>query len=629
MCGLAGIWDPDGCPSDDRSSELVARMLQRLAHRGPDGSDVVFGTRLALGAVRLAIFDVERGNQPFVSEDRRHAVALNGSLVNHVELREELRREGVVFRTECDTEVLLHLFRREGPACLSRIDGMFAVVLADLESGETWLARDPCGIKPLYHARDARGRLLFASEIRALLVSGGVPARVGGDALLQYLAFQLPLGPTTLVDGVQRVPPGSVLHLQRGREPRLEPLPEWHEVFHVPDGREPAARRMREILEDAVRTHVRADVPVGCHLSGGLDSSLVQALAVRAHGAPLPGFVGAFGGAGFDEREPARRVARELGCPLHEVVITPDDARDSLPRALAAIDEPMAGPGLLPQWHLSKLASEHVTVTLTGHGGDELFAGYVRQLVLRFEQALNAALDRGEVTAMRRIAPALAALEGYGPLLTRHFRGGRTDSLPRRHFRLLHRGAGLASVLVGDIAERLAAYPARDVFESLFSELVGPTQDDIEGVRASLRFEQAVLLPALLHVEDRTSMAWSIESRVPLLGRRVLAYVDALPTEFLLAGVEPKSFLRAAASTLLPRAAAERKDKMGFPVPLAEWARGPLAGWTRDVLLDRQARWRDRIDRPALERMLEEQSIEARPLWALLSLELWERSLTC
>lgn len=627
MCGLAGIWDADGNPSDGESRATLDRMLGAMRHRGPDGRRSVEGRRLAFGAVRLAVFDPERGAQPFVSDDGRLAVALNGAIVNHEELREELERAGVAFRTTCDTEVLLRLFEREGVEALGRLDGMFAVVLADLATGDTWLARDPCGVKPLHHARDERGRTVFASEIRALCTALPGRPRIDRDALLEYLAFQLPLGEDTLVEGVRRVLPGSVVHLSPEHGVRVLPLPQWLGAIDVPDDRDAAVALLRDIVGRSVQRQLRADVPLGCHLSGGVDSSLVQSLATRRLGPDVPAFVGAFERRGFDERPAARRVAEELGCPLHEVVITADDARESLPAALAAIDEPMAGPGLLPQWHVSRLASEHVRVTLTGHGGDELFGGYVRQLVLQFELALGAALDRGDAAPMNRLAPALRALEGYQPLLRRHFAGSRTEPLARRHFRLLHRGGELGSVLTGDLARELERYPAADVFEGAFHRAVGAASEDLEGVRAAVRFEQAVLLPALLHVEDRTSMAWSLESRVPLLGREVLAFVEACPTRFLLEGALPKSLLRDAAGADLPRAAAERSDKMGFPVPLTEWARDGLGDWVREVLLDPGSSRRERVDRAALERLLEEQSIEARPLWALLSLELWERSL--
>jgi asparagine synthase (glutamine-hydrolysing) len=618
MCGIAGIWgrEAPGARVAAWTADVRA-MLDEIRHRGPDGEHVVVNEAGVLGACRLAVIDPEHGAQPMETADRRFALALNGEVVNHVELREELRREGAAFRTRCDTEVLLALLEARGPDGLSRANGMFAGALTDGAAGATLLFRDPCGIKPLSWL-DEGDRVLFASEPKAILAAARRRPRLSHAALLDYLAFQMPLSDATFFEGVRRVPPGAMLHLQRGREPRLTGLPAWTPAPDVPRDAGDAAAALRELLRAAVRDHLRSDVPLGAHLSGGVDSSLVASLASRETKSPLHVFTGAFDVPGFDERVHARAVAAEIGAVRHEVVISPQDLADALPRAVRAMDEPMAGPGLLPQWFVSRLASQHVKVVLGGQGGDELFSGYVRHLVLRLELALAESIKDGATQPLRTLAPHLAALDGYGPLLRRHFATGLFQPLPERYFALMHRGSGLADVLSGDLREAVR----RDAPRERFLAALGPA----ESVADAVRFDRRVFLPALLEVEDRASMAWSVESRVPLLDRRVLAFVDACPDVTLFGDGELKSLLRRAAWPVLPAAARARTDKMGFPVPLAQWARGPMEGFVRDLLCDATARSRGLYDAGGIERVLAGESVEARHLWALVNLELWHRT---
>ena len=619
MCGIAGVWGRE--PPGERLAAWTAdvrAMLAAIRHRGPDGEHVVANGAGILGACRLAVIDPQNGSQPMETADGRLALALNGEVVNHVELREDLERRGVSFRTRCDTEVLLATLAAHGPDGLSRVNGMFAGALTDGVAGATLLFRDPCGIKPLSWL-DEGDRVLFASEPKAILAAARRRPPLSRAALLDYLAFQMPLCDQTFFEGIRRVPPGSMLHLQRGRPPRVTGLPAWSEVPEVPRDPADAAASLRELLLDAVRIHLRSDVPLGAHLSGGVDSSLVAALAARQLGAPLHVFTGAFDVPGFDEREHARAVAQEIGAIRHEVVMSPADLAESMPHAVRMMDEPMAGPGLLPQWHVSRLAAQHVKVVLGGQGGDELFSGYVRHLVLRLELALSESIRNGSTQTLRTLAPHLAALDGYGPLLRRHFGAGLFQPIPERYFALMHRGAGLDAVFSGDLLAQLRRDPSRERFLDAFGR-------DADTVGAAVRFDRRVFLPALLEVEDRASMAWSLESRVPLLDRRILAFVEACPDDVLFGDGELKSLLRRAAWTVLPAAAKARNDKMGFPVPLAAWALGPLRPFLRDLLCDPTARSRGLYDPAGVERVLSGESVEARHLWALVNVELWHRA---
>jgi asparagine synthase (glutamine-hydrolysing) len=618
VCGIAGIWGREA-PGERAAAWTadVRAMLGEIRHRGPDGEHVVVNGAGVLGACRLAVIDPEHGRQPMETADGRFALALNGEVVNHVELRDALARDGVRFRTRCDTEVLLELLAREGPDGLARANGMFAGALTDAVAGATLLFRDPCGIKPLSWL-DEGDRVLFASEPKAILAAARKRPGLSQTALLDYLAFQMPLADATFFEGIRRVPPGAMLHLQRGHAPRLTRLPAWASPPDVPRDPAAAAEALRELLVDAVRIHLRSDVPLGAHLSGGVDSSLVASLASRELRAPIHVFTGAFDVPGFDERQHARAVAAEIGAVPHEVVVTPQDLADAMPMAVHAMDEPMAGPGLLPQWFVSKLAAQHVKVVLGGQGGDELFSGYVRHLILRLELALGESIRDGATHALRTLSPHLAALDGYGPLLRRHFAAGLFQPVPERYFALMHRGSGLADVLAGDLREAVN----RDAPHERFVAAFGTG----ESVADAVRFDRRVFLPALLEVEDRASMAWSVESRVPLLDRRVLAFVDACADDVLFGDGELKFLLRRAAWPVLPAAARARNDKMGFPVPLAQWARGPMEDFFRGLLCDSTARSRGLYDARGIERVLAGESVEARHLWALVNVELWHRT---
>ena len=613
-------------------------MLAALRHRGPDGEALFAANGAVLGAVRLAVIDVADGAQPMATADGRYVLAWNGAIVNHVELRSRLAAGGVRFRTRCDTEVLLHLLAREGAAGLARADGMFAGAFLDTQTGELLLFRDPCGIKPLYYMQDGAedgalgdgARVLFASEPKAFFAAPGRDRRLHEPALLDYLSFQAPLSDATFFEGVRRVPPGTVLRLRRGSAPVSLPLPQWADPVEVPKDHDAAASVLRALLVESVQRHTRSDVPLGTHLSGGIDSSLIAALTARALGRAAPAFTGGFSVAGvdvgaFDERPHARAVAAELGAALHEFEPTPEDLAEALPAAAYAMDEPSAGPGLLPQWLLSRLASQHVKVVLGGQGGDELFGGYARYQLLALEGALAAVVGGRDPGALARMAPHLTSLAGYGPLMGSFFADGIFDPAPQRALRLFHRGRALAGVLTGDLRAALAAHRPEERFADAYER----ASCDAPGLRSpvgdAIRFDRAVLLPALLHVEDRTSMAWSIESRVPFLGRPVLSFVDRLPDAMLLPDGEPKALLRRAIGSDLPAAAAARRDKMGFPVPLTRWARGPLRDFFHDLLLDGTARSRGLFDPASVEALLGQESVTARTLWALTNVELWLR----
>ncbi len=614
MCGIAGVLylEGDGPPEAER----VRAMLAALRHRGPDDTAVAaLPGGVTLGNCRLAILDPERSRQPMGDRATGCHLTFNGAILDYREHRAALEAEGEAFATAGDTEVLLRLLVRRGLDALPALDGMFAFAFHDPRRRRTVLARDASGVKPLYWAREGP-RVLFASEPAGILAA--LPGRPVADreAILEYLAFQVPLSERTLFQGIRRLAPGSLLDIHPGSIREREWWAPPEPASGPADPRE-AAEDLRGALERTVSRALRADVPVGAFLSGGIDSTVVAALAGR-----VPCFHGAFDeGPAFDERPHARAAAAALGVDLHEVVVSPREVAEALPGIMRSLGEPMAGPGAIPSWFVAREASRRVRVVLGGQGGDELFSGYARHLVVEFGEALRRAAA-GESETLLELLPHLGALRGYEPLLARAFSG--PDLFPpaeERFFGLVYRGGGMGGLLRVDLARELEISRPRERFDAAFPARGGLRERMAE-------FERRTLLPALLHVEDRTSMAHGIEARVPLLGREVLQRALAAPPAVRFGGGGLKGLLRAAAGPFVPPATLARTDKMGFPVPLALWARGPLRGFFRDLLLDAAARRRG-IARPeAVEALLDAEDVDARRLWALASLELWHRAFT-
>src|SRR5579884_348731 len=385
MCGICGSYDfARGRPADP---QLLERMNEAMFHRGPDAGGIHVDGATGLAARRLAIIDIAGGDQPMLSADRQVCVVQNGEIVNHLELRAELERGGARFRTHCDTEVLLHLYLREGPAFVSRLRGMFAVALWDRRERQLLLARDRFGIKPLYYALD-EGRLSFASELKALLRDPAFPREVDREALHAYLAFNSIPAPMSIFRAARKLAPGHLLTCSPSGvriERYARPAPA-HAQATRPEPAEALAAELRERLAETVRAHLLADVPVGVLLSGGIDSSVLAALAAGVSPYRVSTFSIGFRERSFNELDLARKVAQRYGTDHHELVVSPDIA-ELLPRLARAFDEPFGDSSAIPTFLVSELASHHVKVVLSGEGGDELFGGYetytADQLALR------------------------------------------------------------------------------------------------------------------------------------------------------------------------------------------------------------------------------------------------------
>jgi asparagine synthase (glutamine-hydrolysing) len=624
MCGIAGI---AGRTAPDTAARGEA-MLAILAHRGPDGTghwaDAPAG--VWLGHRRLAIIDVEGGKQPLGNEDGSIQVTFNGCIYNYRELRDELAKKGHRFKTSSDTEVIVHGYEEWGEDCVTRMNGMWAFALWDAKKRVLFCSRDRIGVKPFYW-REGKGTFAFASEQKALFAAGLAGREPDPDGLRQYLTFQLCLGDRTMFREVKRLLPGHSLLWSPARGAVVKRY--WDVDFRIDEGlgEERASQKLLELLQDSVRLRLRSDVPLGAHLSGGLDSSVVLALARKAlPDAPLKTFTGAFeDGPSFDERGFARKMAAHAKAENLEVVLGARDFESQIERIIWHMDEPAAGPGVFPQYGVSRLASKHVKVVLGGQGGDELFIGYARYLVAYLEECLKGAIEntasRGDyVATLGTIVPSLPTLQNYVPMLRSFWSRGLFEAPAQRYFQLMDRFGDVAHLVSKDLAIDPAV--TQGEFSAIFEAPKAASM-----VNRILYFDLKTHLQALLQVEDRTSMAWGLESRVPLLDYRLVELMAAVKPTVKFRNGRLKHLFLSTVKDLLPAEIVNRQDKMGFPVPLSEWMRGPLKPFVRDVLGSGRALQRGLWDGKALLEAIDHEASFGRSAWGALCLELWHRQM--
>lgn len=621
MCGLVGILQQRGRAVD---RYVLAKMLSTLQHRGPDDQGFLFEDGVGLGHKRLTIIDSESGHQPMHAGSA--SIVFNGEIYNYIELREELAQLGHVFRSNSDTEVLLRMYLQYGENCVCRLNGMFAFLILDRLRNTVLAARDPLGIKPLYYHFDSQA-LLFASEIKALLQFPGLQIDPDEDGLRDYLIFQFVLGERTLFKGIRKLLPGhfQVIDLDTLA---VRTACYWSPNFRVDleHTEKYFLERIRFLIEDAARIQMRSDVPLGTYLSGGLDSSIVTILASRHSSQKIKTFTGAFAeGPDFDESRYAREVAD--ACNAHPFVVVPDETEfvEVLPRLIWHMDEPAAGPGLFPQYVLAAAARKEVKVVLGGQGGDEIFGGYARYVVAYLEQALKGAIfetneEREHIVSLASILPNLSALKQYIPMLQSFWKDGVFSPMDLRYFQLIDRSAGQLEMYTEEFRFGLQREAAFERFQAIFHH-----PETASYYNKMTHFDMVSSLPALLHVEDRVSMAASLESRVPFLDHRIVDLVTSMPAPLKFKGGEMKYALKRAIGDILPERILNRKDKMGFPVPLHLWASGRAKEFIRDILLSTRCRSRGVFEPTVVEEALKSEQPFGRKIWGLLNLELWYR----
>jgi asparagine synthase (glutamine-hydrolysing) len=501
---------------------------------------------------------------------------------------------------------------------------MFAFALWDERRQTLFCARDRFGIKPFYYTI-VDGVFFFASEVKALLPFR--PAiETDLEGLKDYLTFQFCLGGKTLFRGIRELPPGHVLEVRDG----TVRVSRYWDVYYRRDFDHTMtyfAERTRGLLEESVGLHLRSDVPVGAYMSGGLDSSIVATLASQ-HQRGLLGFNGKFlEGDAYDESRYARDVAEQCGFTLHEATVTAGDFVESIEKVIYHLDYPVAGPGSFPQFIVSRLAAAHRKVVLGGQGGDETFGGYARYLIAYFEQCIKAAIEGtmnsgNFVVTYESIIPNLVSLRTYKPLLQEFWREGLFDELDRRYYRLINRANTLGSEINWDL---LGPYQPYETFREIFrGENVGK-QSYFDSMT---HFDFKTLLPALLQVEDRVSMAHGLESRVPFLDHPVVELAATMPADVKFKDGHMKHVLRQSLGPLLPASVQGRTDKMGFPVPLHDWIAQPgvVRDFVNDIFSTREAKTREFVNNRDVLAQLDAEPKYGRKIWGLLSLELWQRA---
>ena len=587
-------------------------MSAKLVHRGPDSDGIFAEGQAALAARRLAIIDLETGDQPIANEDSTIHVVQNGELYNYRELRAELERAGHRFRTHGDTEVLVHLYEQEGLEFARRLRGMFAVALWDAPRRRLVLARDRYGIKPLYYRANSSGGLEFASELRAL-----PRGEIDLDALEAFLAFNSIPAPLTIFRDARKLPPGHLLVWEAG-ETRVErfarPAPAALDDLRDDDEAE-LIEELRARLRDSVRAHLVSDVPVGVLLSGGIDSSALTALAAQESQEPVRTFSIGFEERSFDVLGDARLVAERYGTQHRELVLRPDAAL-LLPALAEAFDEPFADSSALPTYLVSRLAAQDVKVALSGEGGDELFGGYYTYVadLLALRAGGAARLARPLVERL----PTSTARASFDYKAKRFVRGAQLPPLERHHAWKEIFSPEARAELTG----RRHAFDPVDLYRARFAET--------EGAEPLARLQDVdlgiYLVDDLLVKTDRASMAHSLEARVPFLDPAVTYFAAALPAKHRVHGLRKKVLLRKAVAPLVPREIVRGK-KRGFSIPAAAWLRGELEPFARETLsaetLRRQGYFRPEAVTALLDRHVAGKEDLSRQLWGLLAFTLW------
>lgn len=629
MCGIAGYVSLNDSPVERGAIE---RMVTTLKHRGPDAQHVHLDGPVAFGHARLSIIDLAGGDQPLFNEDRSVTVICNGEIYNYRELRERLLRNGHQFRTGSDCEVLAHLWEDDGPDLLNHLRGMFAMVIYDRRKGIVFGARDHFGQKPLYYSENSRG-FAFASEVKAILALPGISKQIDPVALDQYLFHQFVPQPRTLFEGIKKLPAGHCFELKLAAHDNTRNASQgstlsirrfWHPSFD-PDNQtsdEDQLQRVETALIDAVSSHMVADVPVGVFLSGGIDSSLITALAARSVSQPLETFSISFPGSEHDEAPYARSVAAALRTKHREFPFAARDMRQALAEQAKLFDLPLADTAVLPLMSLSRSAAEFIKVVLTGDGGDEIFAGY--------RKYLRMAKIPGRFGWLSRMSSRLFPIRELAACGPDPFRWRATrarvamvvaptcrSEYHRQGWEGWERFALYQPQLASRVGRRFETLGARDA-----------EFDQLAPLNAALQLDQGtVLADRLLFKGDCSTMAFGLEARAPLLDHRLADVAGRLPLHLKVTPNRTKVALREIAARYLPSEIIGRRKK-GFSMPLDLWFRNELRDWTRSCLLDESVSLPSCFQRAAIERLLNEHDSgknHAQRIHTLLMFELWYR----
>ena len=626
MCGICGIFIFDKKQRVDR--EVLSGMNRQIAHRGPDDDGFFVDGNVGLAMCRLSIIDIQTGHQPLSNEDGSTWIVFNGEIYNHGELRKDLISRGHRYRTQSDTETIVHLYEEYGKNCVQYLRGMFAFAIWDRARRSLFVARDRLGIKPLYY-RYQGGTFLFGSEIKTILKYPNVKPEFNRSTLAEYLAFGYIAGEETMYAGINKLLPGHTLTLDEDKR-ALQIEASWDLNVESDDGNRPYddyVCEYRARLEECVSSHLMSDVPLGVFLSGGLDSSAVAALTTKIRKEPIQTFSVGYGEQKFSELPYARTVAEHLRSKHHEVHVNWGDFFQALSPLIWHEDEPLVWPSSVALYFVARLAREHVTVVLTGEGSDETLAGYTRYAWT----LLNSRMDR----VYRSITPA-----GLRAFLRSAIAGTPVSGAYKRkleHTFLGRDGASWPSFYFDNF---YCAFSASDQDELLTPDAKQSAGDAYAGSMRYWNRSTGDLLHRLLYTDiktylvellmkqDQMSMAASIESRVPFLDHELVEFTARIPAKYSTNGMAGKCILKSAVADLLPEAIMSRK-KMGFPTPWEYWLKGPQLGDLEHLLLEPRTLQRRLFRKEILKHLFAEHRSGARDhgsrIWRLLNLELWLR----
>jgi asparagine synthase (glutamine-hydrolysing) len=621
MCGIAGVVSINRSGVKQLMSKLQV-MNQLIIHRGPDDEGFWCSKDNSVGLAhrRLSIIDLsQHAHQPMIG---RHGevVVFNGEIYNHIELRQALSAHWT-FTTCSDTEVILAAYKVYGVDCVTHFKGMFAFALWDGE--RLFCARDHFGIKPFYYTTQ-NNEFYFASESKALLPF--LPDIATDRAsFVEYITFQYPMGNKTLFKEVYQLEPAHAMLITKDG---IKSWRYWDVHYHIDYDHTPEyfSKQLEELLHESMSLHLRADVPIGAYVSGGVDSSLIGILATEEQKSAIPFFHGRFlEGKAYDESDYAAHAATLCGTSLHIADITAQDFANNFSRIIYHMDFPVAGPGVFPQYMVSGLASKQVKVVLGGQGGDEIFGGYARYVIAYFEQCMKAAIEgnykKGNfVVTAESIIPNLEVLNAYKPLLKKFWSNGLFDSLEKRYFTLIDRGMDLAGEVFMTPAEKEHVY---NQFLQVYN--VAQFEKAHSYFDSMTHFDFKCLLPGLLHVEDRVSMAHGLEARVPFLYAPLIEFMATVPADIKFKDGRMKHMLKNTFSKKLPAPILNRKDKMGFPVPLNEWISGELKEFVYDILHTAASRQDNFIDYKAFIKNIDNTGQFSRKVWGFLCYEMWQQ----
>jgi asparagine synthase (glutamine-hydrolysing) len=630
MCGINGIAlsSQSGRTVDVR---VLERMRDIIRHRGPDDEGIFIDGRVGLGHRRLSIVDVASGHQPMTNEDGSLHIIYNGEIYNHADFRASLEERGHVYRTHCDTETILHLYEEDGTRSVEHLRGMFAYAIWDSRRRELFIARDRLGVKPLYYVHTDDGSLYFASEIKALLAARAIKPSINYRALPDYLANHGTSADETLFEGIKRLLPGHTL-LWRDGQLKIEKYWDIHYRTNKTDetrrSDDDYVEEWRELFRESVRLRLMADVPLGMFLSGGIDSSAIAAMMSGMVTDPIKTFSVAFQEREANELEYARMVANRFKTDHHEIVVSAEDFFAALPQLVWHEDEPLAHPSSVALYFVSRLASEHVKVVLTGEGSDEMLGGYERYYKTIYNLALGPRYQRMTSERMRRMVrgriESLPINSKIRHKLTRTFLCLQPDieTLYFDNFAVFTR-AMQQELLTPETKERAGAIEPYADMRGYFD---GADADGL--LNRMLYADVKTYLQELLMKQDQMSMAASIESRVPFLDHKLVEFTARLPERLKIRrGWNTKYILRKSMKGLLPEPILTRR-KMGFPVPVGAWFRGPFRHLLDEYVLGERATERGLFDKSFVRELVRQHQAGANHserLWSLVNMEIWQR----